>query len=193
MKSSSLLGGLVLAAGITGAAMAQDAPQAPPAPTDVSNIGDWTVHCYAVNSPNPCEMVYAVVDKNTRQRVLAVTIAYVPSADKHLLLVGVPLGISIPKGLVIQTDTVTTPVLHYRRCDQAGCYVEMVLENAMVDQISHSGANAAVRIFSDSGKNFDLHLSLNGFAGAHDKMAELAKQKAKTPPQTINASPAATP
>ena len=193
MKFSSLLTGAALAASLlatgTVGAMAQGAPAAPPAPTDVSLIGDWTVRCYTVNSPNPCEMLYQIQDKNSGQRVLGVTIAFVPSANKHLLIVGVPLGVAIAKGLVIQTDAFTSPMLHYRRCDNAGCYVEMVLDNGTVDQISHSGAKAAVKIVADSGKSFDLQLSLNGFSAAHDKMAELARQKAKSPTQQIDASP----
>ena len=189
MKSSFKLTGLVLAAGLltaSGAGMAQDAapaaaPAAPPQPTDISVIGDWTVHCFPVQSPNPCEMTTEMDAKETHQRILGVTIAFVPSADKHVLIVAVPLGVAIQKGLIIQTDSFTSPMLPYRSCDRAGCYVEMVIDNASVDSISHSGANAAIKIVADGGKEFDLHLSLNGFAAAHDKMAELAKQKAKSP------------
>jgi invasion protein IalB len=198
MKLSFPLTGRALAAGLLilslpilsqGAALAQGAaPAAPPTPTDVQVIGDWTVHCFPVASPNPCEMTTEMDAKDTHQRVLGVTIAYVPSADKHVLIVAVPLGVAIPKGLVIQTDSFTSPMLPYRSCDRAGCYVEMVIDNGSVDSMSHSGPVAAIKVVADGGKGFDLRLSLNGFSAAHDKMAELAKQKAtKTPPPTAPA------
>ena len=52
-------------------------------------------------------------------------VAYVPSMDRYALQVAVPLGIAIPKGMTLQTDSYTSPALHYRRCDRDGCYVEM--------------------------------------------------------------------
>jgi invasion protein IalB len=193
LTASSVLPGLTLAAGllISGAALAQGAPP-PGAPTftDVTPVGDWSVRCLAQPSPNPCEMYEEMDDKNTRQRVLGLSIAYLPGNDQHLMQVAVPLEVALGKGLVIQTDSFTSPTLHYRRCDQAGCYVEMLIDNRSVDSISHSGPNAAVKIVADNGKAFSLRLSLDGFAGAHDKMAALAKQKAKAPPQQP-AAPAA--
>ena len=135
--SPQLCSGLVLAT----AAQAQDqaaAPQAPAAPTDVKGIGDWTVRCFPVNSPSPCEMYFEGDDKNSRQRILGVSIAYIPSADRHLIQIAVPLGVSIPKGLVVQTDQFTSSPLHYRRCDRAGCYVEMVIDKDTLQTLIHS-------------------------------------------------------
>lgn len=165
------------------AALAQDQPPAaaPQTPTDVKGIGDWTVRCFSVVSTSPCEMYEEMDDKNTRQRILGISIAFIPSADRHLIQIAVPLGVSIPKGLVVQTDSFTSAPLHYRRCDRAGCYVEMVIDNNSIDSMSHSGPQGAIKIVADNGKPFDLRMSLNGFSGAHDAMAELAKQKAKTP------------
>ena len=82
---------------------------------------------------------------------------------------------------MIQTDSFTSRALPYRRCDRAGCYVEMVLDNNAVDSLSHSGPSAKMKVVADGGKKFDLIFYLNGFAAAHDSMAELAKQKAKDP------------
>jgi invasion protein IalB len=199
LTASSLLPSLALAAGllVSGAAVAQDAPPAPAQAspfTDVTPVGDWSVRCLARPSPSPCEMYEEMDDKNSRQRVLGVSIAYIPGNDRHLMQVAVPLEVALGKGLVIQTDSFTSPMLHYRRCDQMGCYVEMLIDNGSVDSISHSGPNAAVKIVADNGKAFSLRLSLNGFASAHDKMVGLSKQKAKTPaPQPAAPAPAPAP
>ena len=49
----------------------------------------------------------------------------------------VPLEIAIQKGVIIKTDTFTSPMLKYRRCDRNGCYVETPVENSFVFQLSH--------------------------------------------------------
>ena len=59
-------------------AFAQDdgaAPAAPQAnkpmqPNEVKEFGDWTVRCYPVTSPSPCEMIELRVAKKTGQRIL---------------------------------------------------------------------------------------------------------------------------
>ncbi len=49
----------------------------------------------------------------------------------------------------------------------------------MIDQLTHAGDTAMVKIVADDGKNYDLKVPLNGFTAAHDSMAEQARQKAK--------------
>jgi invasion protein IalB len=191
MRFSAVSTGLVLACGLMlpGVALAQNAarPGAPAQATDIKPIGDWTVRCFAGSSTSPCDMYEELDDKESHQRILSVSIAYIPSADKHVIQIAVPLGISIPKGVVIQADKYTSAVLPYRRCDQAGCYVEMILPNDVIDSLSHAGPKASMKIVSDDDKPFELHFSLDGFTAAHDAMTDLAKQKEKAAP----AAPAA--
>jgi invasion protein IalB len=182
MRFSPLLAGLIAAVVLpSGAALAQAAPQpgAPPAVTDTKAIGSWTVRCFAVNSPSPCDMYEELQDKNSHQRVLSVSIAYLPKDDRHVVDIAVPLGVSITKGAIIKTDSYTSPALSFRRCDQGGCYVEGVMPNDMVASIGKSGPDASVNIVSDDGKGYSIRLQLDGFASAHDAMAQLAKEKAK--------------
>jgi invasion protein IalB len=175
--------GLVL----SGAALAQQAP----APPEAKTIGDWTVRCFPIQSPSPCDIFQEQAVKSG-QRVLSISIAYVPSLDKHAIQVSVPLDISIPKGVVIQTDTYTSPMLKYRRCDRSGCYVEMAVDNALVEGLARSGADGKVNIAADNGKTYPLKFSLKGFAQAHDDMVAQARAKAK-PVQQTAAAPAAKP
>jgi invasion protein IalB len=191
---------LVGAALLPSAVLAQDA-QAQPTPTaqatgagavtDSKQVGDWTVRCFAVTSQSPCDMYQELQDQTSHQRVLSVSIAYVPSNDQHVMQIAVPLGVAIPKGLVIKTDSYASPALPYRRCDQAGCYVEMLLGNDQIAGFVKSGPQATVNIASDDGKSYALRFSLNGFSGAHDAMAALAKQKATAPAPGGAAAPAA--
>jgi invasion protein IalB len=180
--------GLMLAAG---AALAQQAP-APEAPgrPDVKTVGDWTVRCFPIQSPSPCDIFQEQDYQKTGQRVLSISIAYVPSMDKHAIQISVPLDISIPKGVTLQTDTYTSPVLKYRRCDRNGCYIEMAVDNGLVEGLAKSGAQGKVNIAADNGKNYTLNFSLKGFSQAHDDMVAQARAKAK-PVQQSAAEPGA--
>jgi len=201
----SLMGAIAGILLVSGAALAQapaDAggatpPAAPKAP-DVKTIGDWAVRCFPVSSPSPCDVYQELDDQRTRQRVLSLSIAYIPSLDRHALMVTVPLEVSIPKGVVIKTDSFTSQPLRYRRCDRMGCYVEMAIENGAIESMAKSGPDAAVQIVADNGKPYNLKFSLKGFAAAHDQMVGDAKAKAKPIQKPADggaapAAPAATP
>ena len=191
MKIQSLLSGLALGVLAFGPAFAQ-APAAPPPPPEVKNIGDWLVRCYPAQTQSPCDMYQQQNDAKSQQRVLAVSIAYIPHVDKHAIQISVPLGVSIARGVVLQAGSYSTPMMPYRRCDRAGCYVEMLLDNSTIDQMNHAGDNALIKVTADDGKNYQLKLSMNGFTAAHDSMAEQARAKAK-PADGAPAAPAAPP
>jgi invasion protein IalB len=126
---------------------------------------------------------------------MSLSIAYLPAGDKHVIQVAVPLGILIPKGLVIESDTYTSPTLRYRRCDRGGCYVEMLFDTAAVNALATASGPAKIKIVADNGKVFEIPFSLKGYADAHGAMVDLARKKTaeKPPPATPPAAPAATP
>jgi invasion protein IalB len=191
-----LAGALASILFVAGPALAQDAPAAPAALArpDVKQVGDWFVRCYPVQSPSPCDMFHEQDSQQTRQRILSISIAYAPAQDRHIAVITLPLEISIPKGVVIQTDSFTSPVMHYRVCNREGCFVQMVMDNAMVDALGKSGPAAKLNIGADNGKSYGLNFSLKGFAAAHDEMVAQARAKAKSAPKpAAGAAPAATP
>jgi invasion protein IalB len=190
MKISVLLSGLALAGLISGAALAQGNPAgaAPQGQPDVKQVGDWAVRCFPIQSASPCDMFQQQDAKDSKQRVLALSIAYIPHLNRHAIQISVPLGVAVQPGVVIHDGSFSSTVMPYRRCDRAGCYVEMLLDNSVIDQLSHGGDSAMIKVTADDGKQYDLKFSLKGFSAAHDSMAELAKQKAKTPPPAPAAS-----
>jgi invasion protein IalB len=155
-------------------------------PTDVKEIGDWTVRCFPVKSPTPCHMLELRVAKKTGQRILGVLLAYAPSNNATLMQISVPLGVSLQNGLIINSDTWKSPPIKFRRCDQGGCYVESAIGDDVVGQLAKA-TTAKMQIVSVDGKRFDLAFSLKGFTEARNAMVELAKQKA---PKGAEAAPA---
>jgi len=172
--------GLLLACTTVSAQQAAEPPGRP----EVKTVGDWEVRCFPVNNTNPCDMFQEMANKDSRQRILSISLAYVPSANRHLLQVTVPLDVSLQKGVTIQTDSYTSPVLKYRMCTREGCFVQTAPDNAMVEALAKSGPAAKLNIVGDNGKSYGLQFSLKGFAAAHDDMAAQARAKAKPAAKT---------
>ena len=171
------LAGFLLA---PGAAFAQQAPAADAPRPEIKTVQDWFVRCFQVQSPSPCDMFQELDSQTTHQRVLALSLAYVPNLDRHALQITVPLDIAIQKGVTIQTDSFRSPALKYRRCDRNGCYVEMAVDNNLVESLAKSGPAGKINIVADNGKAYGLNFSLKGFAEAHDSMVTQARAKAKS-------------
>jgi invasion protein IalB len=173
-----------------GSVYAQEA--AAPAKPETKAVGDWIVRCFPVDNPNPCDVFQELDDQRTRQRVLSLSLAYMPSMDRHLLMISAPLEVAIQKGLTIQTDSYTSPVLKYRMCTREGCFVQLAPDKAMIESLAKSGPEAKVNIVGDNGKTYSIKFSLKGFSAAHDDMVSQAKVKAKPAAKTGDA-PAAKP
>jgi len=190
VKMKSLLTGAV--AGLVfgcAAAFAQEAQApAPPGRPDVKTVGDWMVRCFPVSNPNPCDVFQERVLR--QQRVLTFSLAFVPSMNRHILQITVPLDIAIQKGVTIQADSYTSPVLKYRMCNREGCFVQMAPDEAMIEALAKATSpEAKVNIVADNGKGFGLPLSLKGFSSAHDDMVAQARVNAKPVAKTGSDAP----
>ena len=154
-------------------------PQTQITANESKNVGDWLVRCFPVKSPTPCDMLYILAVKRTGQVMLSMRIAYAPANDKHIILIGVPLGVSFAKGIVVTTDNGATPPLQFQRCDREGCYVQSVLDSASMDTLARStAANTKVIFAAYNGRTISLAFPLNGFAEARQTLDQLAKGRA---------------
>ena len=176
-----------LAMGTTGALAQQQQQQAPLKPDVTKQHGDWLVRCYPVTSPSPCDMFELLAQKKSGNRVMSVSFAYAPKANRYVVQIAVPLGVELSKGLTIKAADYASPALRFRRCDRGGCYIEGVTDPAMLDALGQNGGQAKASIVSTEGKTLDINFSLNGFAEARADMTDLAKQKAKEPPAPAQA------
>jgi invasion protein IalB len=192
-----------LLAALPGVALAQPAPApapdaqpaaAPPGAPQYSinqNVGDWVVRCVqtTVKSPAPCEVMQTTVNKDSKQRISAFSLAYVPSRDAYAVQVVVPTGVALSKGLQL------APALNgakFNRCERDGCYVEMLLDNAAVASLSAAGKSTTIGVIGYGQANeIKLPVSLTGFPEALDRMKGYAKDRAIALP--ANANPLPTP
>jgi invasion protein IalB len=142
-------------------------------------IGDWNVRCFAVKAVAPCDVLQVASQQETKQRVLLISIAYVPSRDGYLMQIVVPLGVAVSKGLSLAAGSNSLNGLKFNRCERDGCYVEAPLANETVQALTAPGQTSAVSIqaYADS-KAATLPVSLKGFGEAIGKMRTYARQKA---------------
>jgi invasion protein IalB len=182
---------LALFAAAPAMAQAVDAGQAPNSTQQVSNANmsvnetynDWTVRCFQVKSIAPCDMVLVASNKQTNQRVLLVSIAYVPSKDSFAMQMIVPLGVSFAKGMGLAAGNKSLSGVAFNRCERDGCYVEIAVPAETLDALTKVGDATTISL-TPYGKTdaVKLPLSLKGFGDALDKMKGYARTKATNPP-----------
>jgi invasion protein IalB len=174
MKLVSALAAGALALGLTGAAMAQQ--QQP----EIKQFGEaWQVRCFPVQNASPCDLYGQVINRESGQRLVSFSIAFVPSANRYIMVIGVPLGVSIEKGAVIQTGTFATPTMPFRRCDRGGCYVEAGVDKALIDAFSKASGDARIKLVGDDDKPYEFPLTFANFGAGHDYMVEQNRARAK--------------
>ena len=163
------------------------APPGAPQYSLSQSVGDWVVRCVqtTVKSPAPCEVMQTTVNKDTKLRISAFSIAFVPSRDAYAIQIVVPTGVALAKGLQLGT---ALSGAKFDRCERDGCYVEMLLDNAAITSLSGAGKATTIGVVGYGQANeIKLPVSLNGFPEAMDRMKGYAKDRAVALPN--NASP----
>jgi invasion protein IalB len=149
------------------AAPAAPAARDPNAPTLTETHQDWTLRCFNVRGPAPCDMQQMAANKQ-RQRVLSVSLAYIPQNDRYALQVVVPLGVAVAKGMTLNAGDKTLRGVRFNRCNREGCFVEVIVDAATVDAITRLGNQTQIVIFPyGQAKDVKLPLSLKGFGPSH--------------------------
>jgi invasion protein IalB len=164
---------------------AQSDAQSPPAQpaaqpqklvaNETQHVGDWMVRCFPGKSAAPCDMIYILAIKKTGDMLLSIRFAYVPAQNRNVIQIGVPLGVSFAKGIVISSDTGASAPLPFVHCDRGGCFVERVMDDASMDTLANAPGGAKVRFVSYAGREFAFPFPLNGFAKGRETMDQLAR------------------
>jgi invasion protein IalB len=167
------------------------APPGAPQYSINQSVGDWVVRCVqtTVKSPAPCEVMQTTVNKDTKLRISAFSVAFVPSRDAYAIQIVVPTGVALAKGLQLGT---ALNGAKFDRCERDGCYVEMLLDNASIASLSGAGKATTIGVVGYGQANeIKLPVSLNGFPEALDRMKGYAKDRAVALPNNASPLPAA--
>lgn len=162
--------------------------------TDMQTFGDWTVRCFPVKTAAPCDMIQIAVNKDRKQRVTSVSLAYVPSRDNYATQIIVPLGVSFSSGLTLAAGSRKIDGLKFRRCENDGCYVETGVAKSAIEAFATAGNSGTITVALYRGnKSISLPLSLNGFVPAVNRLKELARAKAVAPAPATTPAPGTAP
>jgi invasion protein IalB len=175
MNMRAILGSAFLALALIGGQASAQNAQGQVQANETKRVGDWTVRCFPVKSIMPCDMIYLLEVKQTGRPVLQMRVAYAPVQDKHLMTIGVPLGVALSKGLIVQTPNGATAPMPFVHCDQTGCFVETIMDNASVDTLAGAGTGTKLVFSVYNGKQVALPFPMSGFKEARDTMVQLAK------------------
>jgi invasion protein IalB len=129
---------------------------------------DWLVRCQAVKDKVGCGMSQQILDQQSHQPLLQLHLAGAPSGTGHQLVVVLPLGVSVPSGILIQIGDLKRNVA-FTQCLPGGCVAPLVADDDLIDKMK-SSPDGRVAVADRTGKTVAIPFSLKGFAPAFEKM-----------------------
>jgi len=136
--------------------------------------GDWRVACVHHDGQKQCSLSQQVMDKDSRQRILAIELT-TPSPGQAEGTLVLPFGLALDKGVTLQVDDAAAgPTLRFRTCLPAGCVVAVTFDAKAVAAL-RTGTTLTVKATGENTQEVSLGVSLKGFASALDRIVALAK------------------
>ncbi len=170
---------LLSAAGATllfgfGAAGAAEVPtQAALQPTR-QVIGDWVVECTPPEKGHKsCVMSQTLSSEKLKKTVSVLTIGR-DQAGKLKGSLRLPVGVSLPAGVVVGIENQNAFTVSYTACHRIGCFAPFDLTEPMLGQIRKSSKISAVAQ-SVSKQALNLNFSTRGFPSAYETYLKESK------------------
>lgn len=163
-------------AGAAGAKGGAEAAK-PPAVKVAGNFGQWALVCGEPNSKDdkpPCNLIQALVEKETQKLVFRVSVGYGPKGNLILRIDG-PTGVALQKGLEFSPDAVKTYRLPFQTCVPQGCSAVLVVADDLKQDLQKS-EKGTITVYALNGQAVQAPTQLAGFA---DGLAALDKRRAK--------------
>jgi invasion protein IalB len=129
---------------------------------------DWLVRCQAAKDVVGCGMTQQILDQRARQPILQLHLARAPSGEGHQLVVVMPLGVSVPSGVVMQIGEMKRNAA-FTQCLPGGCVAPIVADAALLEAF-RSAKDGRVGVVDRAGKTVGVPFSLKGFSPAFEKM-----------------------
>jgi invasion protein IalB len=129
-----------------------------------SRFDDWLVRCQAAKQGElACALSQHVLDRRTGRSLVQLTVSAAPGGE-NLLGIVVPLGVSVPDGVTLQTGDATRR-LAYTQCLPGGCIATLKLDATVIEKMK-STPEARLAVIDRRGQPVVMPVSLKGFAPA---------------------------
>ncbi len=129
----------------------------------------WGVQCNTVSDELQCSALTSIVSSPGNQLILRVSLQAIPEQENHTLIVQLPLGLDLPKGIDMIVDDGEPNHYEINTCVQAGCFVTNTIDKTVLD-LMKTGSTLAVVMHSSNGGENRIELSLTGFIKAVEKL-----------------------
>ncbi|WP_296746739.1 invasion associated locus B family protein [Mesorhizobium sp.] len=160
------------------AAQPADAAAKPQLPGGASALsethGDWTVNCQVTGTTKMCSLSHQQFNKQSGQRLLALELSTKTGQDATGTL-ALPFGLALAKGVTFEIDDQKLDgSLQFNTCQAVGCLVPVVF-NADTTPLLQNGTTLKINaVAADTQQPIAFTISLNGFAGALARTADLS-------------------
>ncbi|MEN3930365.1 invasion associated locus B family protein [Microvirga sp. W0021] len=171
----TLLLGLTLPVLFSASAYAQGAAPG----SDMSNgkaYGAWKVKCDTPpgSASERCIVVQNVVDDQSPDITLVVSIYKTADGKSQMMRVVAPLGVLLPSGLGLRIDETDIGRVGFVRCFTSGCAAEVRIEDGLLDQLKN-GKTAMFIVFKTPEQGVGVPIVLDGFSAAYDNLPNVAQ------------------
>jgi invasion protein IalB len=132
-----------------------------------ATYGDWAKACQDAPSGGGRECFVfqnAPQGEGTRQ-ILNMTMLRVPQAKGPIMILTVPIGVWLPRGLAISIDGAKPIRVPLQICAPRGCQSQFEMPDDLVNSFK-AGLKGNVQMFDPAGKEVNVPFSLNGFTAA---------------------------
>jgi invasion protein IalB len=160
---------------------AQPATVAPatPLPNGASSInetyGDWIVDCRLVEGQKQCVLLQAQGNNQTKQRIFEIQLRP-PKDGKTEGTILMPFGLKLDSGAILSLDDKDLGEgLHFSTCLPQGCLLPVSFQTATVDVLKKGKTLTVASLNLNSGEVVTFKISLEGFAAASARIAELGR------------------
>ena len=144
----------------TQSALAQQAPDGPPAA--------WRVVCSGDGKTLDCRAVQQGFHRETRQLVMSVLVRPAPDGKSAAMVITLPLGLNLTEPVLVKVDNGATERQSIQTCTNVGCFVAMTLTDKLIAAM-RTGSDLKITVQDANKKPVEMSLPLLGFGIAFDK------------------------
>lgn len=131
----------------------------------------WATQCTsgARTSALNCVMEQRVIQADTRQTILSITIRVPGDTRAPVLMIQVPHGLYIPEGVTISVDDGAEAQYPVQTCEQSGCYIGTEVPDALLGSLQ-SGQTLNIKFQNLNREELNVPVPLKGFSEFYSRI-----------------------
>jgi invasion protein IalB len=140
-----------------------------------STYGDWIVDCRLLEGQKQCLLMQAQGNSQTKQRVFEIQLR-TPKDGKTEGTILMPFGLKLDNGAILSLDDKDLGQgLHFSTCTPQGCLLPVSFQTATTDAMKKGKMLTVASLNLNTGEVVAFKISLEGFAAASARIAELGR------------------